>query len=78
MRARGFHFLLLALVLWGSEAQGRGSTKTWVEAMGTTPSCTLDVVLVTSFLCLEAMAVVFWISHYDDYTCDPEEGPYRR
>ena len=48
MRARGFHnFLLLALVLWGSEAQGRGSTKTWVEAMGTTPSCTLDVVLVT-------------------------------
>ena len=27
--------------------QGRGSTETWVEAMGTTPSCTLDVVLIT-------------------------------
>ena len=62
MRARTSLLILLALVLWGREAQGRGSTETWVEAMGTTLSCTLDAVLVTSFLCLEAMAVVFWIS----------------
>ena len=45
MRARTFLLILLALVLWGREAQGRGSTETWVEAMGTTLSCTLDVVL---------------------------------
>ena len=39
--------LLLAMVLWGRGVHGRGSPETWVEAMGTTLSCTLDVVLVT-------------------------------
>ena len=39
--ARTFLLILLAMVLWGREAQGRGSTETWVSP------CTLDVVLVT-------------------------------
>ena len=47
MRIPAFLFFLLISILWESGAYGRGSTQTWVEAMDSAPSCTLDVVLVT-------------------------------
>ena len=47
MNTRAVSAALLVSLLWASGAGGRGSPKTWVEATATTPSCTLDVVLVT-------------------------------
>lgn len=48
MSTKLFLFItLLAAALWTSEADARGSTRTWVEATASAPSCTLDVVLVT-------------------------------
>ena len=42
-----FSIALLVAPLWTSEAAARGSSRTWVEAKASAPSCTLDVVLVT-------------------------------
>ena len=56
MKTRALLLGALLPLLCGGSLNAQGQSQTWASP------CTLDVVLVTSFLCLEAMAVVFWIS----------------